>query len=86
MHSPRPTRSGATRRALLASAALAVLGGAKARAEAWPSKPIRIIAAGVPGAAADIVARLLADAIGKDLGQTVIVEPKPGATGVLAVN
>jgi tripartite-type tricarboxylate transporter receptor subunit TctC len=47
---------------------------------------VRIIAAGPARGSADIVARLLADQLGKQLGQTVIVEPKPGAGGVIAVN
>ena len=47
---------------------------------------MRIVAAGPAGASADIVARLLADQLAKEIGQTVIVEPKPGAGGVLAVN
>lgn len=82
-----PTRPGTTRRALLAgAAALAALGCSAARAQSWPGKPIRIIAAGAAGANADILARLLADAIAKDINQTVIVEPKPGAAGVLAVS
>ena len=81
------TRPDPTRRALLASAAaLAAFGSTRARAQSWPSKPIRIVAAGASGANADILARLVGDAIAKDLGQTVIVEPKPGAAGVLAVN
>jgi len=86
MHTPHHPRPGPSRRALLAGAAFAALLSPAARAQAWPSKPIRIVAAGVPGAAADMVARLLGDALAKELGQTVIVEPKPGAAGVLAVN
>ena len=56
-----------------------------AAAQPWPTKPVRIIAAGTAGATADIVARLLADALTKELGQPVIVEPKPGAGGAIAV-
>lgn len=52
----------------------------------WPEKTVRIVAAGPAGGSADIVARLLADQLSKQIGQTVIVEPKPGAGGVLAVN
>jgi tripartite-type tricarboxylate transporter receptor subunit TctC len=74
-----------TRRALLAGAALALL-GAPAYAQTWPSKPVRIVAAGPAGASADIIARLVGDALAKELGQPVIVEPKPGAAGALAVN
>src|SRR5262245_8205336 len=56
-----------------------------AHAQKWPEKTIRIVVAGPAGGSADIVARLLADNLGKELGQTVIVEPKPGAAGVIAV-
>ena len=67
--------------ALVASQALA-----QATAPKWPQKTVRIVAAGPAGASADIAARLLADQLSKQTGQTVIVEPKPGAGGVLAVN
>jgi len=52
------------------------------QAQAWPDKMVRIIAAGPAGGSADIVARLLADNLAKEIGQPVIVEPKPGAAGV----
>jgi tripartite-type tricarboxylate transporter receptor subunit TctC len=69
--------------ALAASAVL--LFCTPAAAQPWPTKPVRIIAAGTAGGTADIVARLLADALTKELGQPVIVEPKPGAAGAIAV-
>lgn len=52
----------------------------------WADKPVRIVAAGPAGGSADIVARLLADALARQTGQTVIVEPKAGAGGLPAVN
>jgi len=73
-----------TRRILLC-AALGVI-GVSANAQAFPSKPMRVIAAGVSGGGADIVARLITDPLAKELGQTAIVEPKPGAAGAIAVN
>lgn len=79
---PKPAR----RTLLAGSAAFAVLNATAVRAKGWPSTQIRIIAAGAPGASADILARLLADAVAKDLGHNLIVEPKPGAAGMLAVN
>ncbi|HWP12072.1 MAG TPA: tripartite tricarboxylate transporter substrate binding protein [Ramlibacter sp.] len=72
------------RRSLLAGAALSMI-GVSAGAQAWPSKPIRLIAAGPAGGSADIVARLVADPLSRALGQPVIVEPKPGAAGAIAV-
>ena len=52
----------------------------------WPEKTVRIVAAGPAGGSADIVARLLADDLAKEIGQPVSSRPKPGAGGVLAVN
>ncbi len=52
----------------------------------WPDKPVRLIVAGPAGGSADIVARVMGDLLSKDIGQPVIVEPKPGAGGILAVN
>ncbi|HEX6720416.1 MAG TPA: tripartite tricarboxylate transporter substrate binding protein [Burkholderiaceae bacterium] len=74
-----------TRRTLLAGAALASM-GVGARAQTFPSKPMRVIAAGPAGATADLVARLVTEPLAKELGQTAIVEPKPGAAGAIAVN
>jgi len=48
-------------------------------------RPIRIIAVGTPGATADILARIVADSLTKSLGQPVVVEPKPGAGGAVAM-
>jgi tripartite-type tricarboxylate transporter receptor subunit TctC len=59
---------------------------ALAQAPTWPEKVVRIVAAGPSGGSADIVARLLADELSKQIGQTVIVEPKPGAGGLIADN
>ena len=73
-----------TVRVAVASAALFL--STVAFAQTWPTKPVRIIAAGTAGGTADIVARLLADALTKEFGQPVIVEPKPGAGGSIAVN
>ena len=57
---------------------------ADASAQTWPSWPIRLIVPTGPGAATDIMARLLADAVSRSLGQSLVVENMPGASGILA--
>ena len=77
----------ATRRAAIgALASAALLAAAPASfAQAWPAKPVRILIGAPPGGTADIVARLLADGLQKEWGQPVIVEAKPGAAGMIAM-
>ena len=60
---------------------MAVAGGALA--QAYPNRPIRIIAPYPPGGTTDIVARAMAQRLGDALGQSVIVENKTGAGGLL---
>lgn len=57
-----------------------------AQAQAWPSKPIRIVLQFPPGGSTDVVARVLAQALTTKLGQTVIIENKPGADGAIAAD
>ena len=76
-----------TKRTLLAaglSAASTAAFSIRVMAQAWPSKPIRMIVPLAPGATADIVARIFADELGKSLGQTVVVDNKTGAGGTIA--
>jgi len=70
------------RRSILA--AFPVLISNSAMAQAWPTKPIRMIVPLAPGATADIVARIYADELGKALGQTIVVDNKTGAGGTIA--
>jgi tripartite-type tricarboxylate transporter receptor subunit TctC len=66
----------------IAAAALAILFSTLAvSAQQWPTKPVRIIVPFAAGATPDLVARLIADHLGDKLGQTFIVENKPGASG-----
>jgi tripartite-type tricarboxylate transporter receptor subunit TctC len=69
------------RRQLLALAAGAVALPAvsrRARADAYPSHPVRLIVGFPAGAATDVVARVIADALSKKLGQPFVVENRPG--------
>jgi tripartite-type tricarboxylate transporter receptor subunit TctC len=52
-----------------------------AAAEEWPARPVRIVVPFGPGSTPDIVARLIADQLQKSLGQTFLIENKPGASG-----
>ena len=54
-------------------------------AQAWPSKqPIKFIVVYPAGGASDVTARLIATKLSESLGQTVVVENKPGANGIIA--
>ncbi|QIL71116.1 tripartite tricarboxylate transporter substrate binding protein [Diaphorobacter sp. HDW4B] len=61
----------------------ATVGGVVQAQQPYPSKPIRIVVAYAAGQGTDIATRYLADQMGKDLGQPIVVENKPGAGGNL---
>jgi tripartite-type tricarboxylate transporter receptor subunit TctC len=65
---------------LIASCALAVA----ARADDYPSRPIKLIVAFTPGGSTDVTARLIADRTQRILGVPIAVENKPGASGAIA--
>jgi tripartite-type tricarboxylate transporter receptor subunit TctC len=69
---------------LIAAAALLPLAGAQmARADDFPSRPIHIVVAFPPGGPTDFVGRVVAEKMKEALGQTVIIDNKPGANGTL---
>jgi tripartite-type tricarboxylate transporter receptor subunit TctC len=67
----------------LAACAAATIAG-PAHAQAWPAKPVRIIVGFAPGGTTDVMARLLSQSLSESLGQAVLVDNKPGASGNVA--
>ena len=58
-----------------------------ARAQAaWPARPIKVLVGYPPGGFTDVTARLICDKLTQRLGQPVIVDNKPGANGIVAVD
>jgi tripartite-type tricarboxylate transporter receptor subunit TctC len=68
-------------------AALAIAGGTPtASAQGWPERPVRMIVPAPPGGSLDIVGRMLADTLQPLLGQSLVIDNKAGAAGMIGVN
>ena len=74
------------RELLLGAAAAALPWASQAQSAAWPAKPIRWIVPFPAGGTTDVVTRLVAAELTKSLGQSVVVDNKPGAGTVLGVD
>jgi len=72
------------RRQFAASSVALLAGPRAARAQTWPDRPIRILVGYAAGGGVDIVARLLAEPMKQAFGQTVLIENRTGASGMIA--
>jgi tripartite-type tricarboxylate transporter receptor subunit TctC len=72
---------------LIVTLVLASLGahaaGAQAQ-ESWPARPLRVVIGLAPGGGIDVITRIVAQRLGEGLGQNVVVENRPGASGIIA--
>jgi tripartite-type tricarboxylate transporter receptor subunit TctC len=67
-------------------AVMTVFVSCAAHAQTWPARPVKFILSLGPGSGADLTGRMLADRLSKQWGQPVVVENRPGADAVLAIN
>jgi tripartite-type tricarboxylate transporter receptor subunit TctC len=75
------------KRRIFSSAALALAAGIcmnPAQAQPWPNKPLTLVVGFAPGGGVDYVMRTIAPELSKRLGQPVVIDNKPGASGMLA--
>ena len=84
---PKPFTRHHLARATLALCALGSLGAAQAQTPAgWPGKPLRVVVGFAPGGTTDVMARILSQSLSESLGQAVVIDNKPGASGNIAAS
>lgn len=63
--------------------AIAAAGGAAVAQDSWPARPVKIIVPFSPGGGGDAVVRSISEKLGERLGQSVVIENRPGASGYI---
>ena len=85
-HTPISRRSFNLTLAATVAAPLAAPFTAHAQSAGWPNKPVRWVVGYPPGGGSDFLARQLAAQLGKQLGQTVVIDNRPGAAGIIGTD
>jgi len=70
----------------MAGLAMALLACGALPAEAWPDHPVKLVTLAGPGGGSDTVARIIAEALTRNWGKAVVVDNRPGADGIIAVD
>ena len=65
---------------------LAALAAATAQAQQYPARAVRLVIASSPGGSSDVLGRLISVRLGETLGQQVVIDNRPGASGVIGVD
>ncbi|MDB5653484.1 MAG: tripartite tricarboxylate transporter family receptor [Tardiphaga sp.] len=71
---------------VLGACALMAAGAGGAQAQGWPNRPIRMVVPYTPGGYTDLMARLVSQKMSEALGQTFVIENKPGANAVIGTD